>query len=598
MEEMKYYHRAIRLAVPAILSLLAVACDPSEDTNQKPQVTGPAESANSGQVVADSIYSGGDILTMVGDQPGYVEALAIRDGKIIAVGSQDELQQYKRDSTRQIDLEGKTLLPGFYDAHSHFFQTAIKLSTVSLDPPPAGNVTNIDDIISLLKTELNTNPRKAGEWLYGWGYDNGMLKDNRHPTKMDLDKVSTEVPICIYHFSGHMLVLNSKGLELMGFTAESVAPEGGVIQRMPGSSEPSGIIEEQAIKPVMMQMLASVQGEHMIKLMDRSQQLYKQHGYTSMLEMAGTPELVTAFRSYAAAGKLDIDLSAAVLSVTQSAEQTAKQFSLSYQDRFRVIGGKINLDGGSPGRTAFLREPYYTQDEGKPAGYRGYPSVTNQDELDAVVTSFYQAQIPLFIHALGDAAIDQAIRAVTVAQQAYPREDIRQQLIHLQVFQPDQIQALKALDVSLTFQNTHNYYFADFHASSTLGPERTGKLCPMATAIKEGFNVTFHHDSPVHPVSQIDIIWMAVNRTSRSGKMYGPEERIGVYQALQASTINAAWQFFEEDSKGSLEVGKLADLVILDNNPLKVAPEDINQIQVLETIKEGATVWSQKQKKT
>ena len=592
---MEYYHRAIRLVVPAILGLLTVACDPSADTDQHPQATGRAESTDHSQVLADSIYFGGDILTMAGDQPSYVEALAIRDGKIIAAGSQDELQQYMRDGTRLINLEGKALLPGFYDAHSHFFQTAVKLSTVNLDPPPAGTVTSIDDIASVLRTELNTNPRKADEWLYGWGYDNGMLKENRHPTKVDLDKVSTEVPISIYHFSSHMLVLNSKGLELMGFTAESVAPEGGVIRRMPGSAEPNGIIEEQAIMPVLEQMLASVQGENMVELMDRSQQLYKQHGYTSMLEMAGTPELVAAFQSYAAAGKLDIDLSSAVLSVTQSAEQTAKQFSLTYQDRFRVIGGKINLDGGSPGRTAYLREPYYTQEEGKPAGYRGYPSVTNQEELDAVVASFYQVQIPFFIHALGDAAIDQVIHAVTAAQQAYPRDDIRQQLIHLQVFQPDQMQALKALDVSLTFQNTHNYYFADFHAASTLGPERTGKLCPMATAINEGFNVTFHHDSPVHPVSQIDIIWMAVNRTSRSGKLYGPKERISVYQALQASTINAAWQFFEEDSKGSLEVGKLADLVILDRNPLKVSKEDIQQIQVLETIKDGATVWSQMQ---
>lgn len=595
---MKHYQRAMWLAIPAILSFLAVAGEPAEESNKKSPVTGSAEPEKSGQVAADSIYSGGDILTMAGDKPGYVEALAVRDGKIIAAGRQDELQQYKRDSTRLIDLEGKTLLPGFYDAHSHFFQTAIKLSTVSLDPPPAGTVTNIDDIISMLETELNSNPRKNGEWLYGWGYDNGMLQDNRHPTKMDLDKVSSEVPISVYHFSSHMLVLNSKGLELMGFTADSVDPEGGVIRRMPGSREPNGIIEEQAIKPVMMKMLASVQGEHMLELMDRSQQLYKQNGYTSMLEMASTPELVAAFQSYAAAGKLDIDLSAAVLSVTQSAEQTAKQFSLSYQDRFRVIGGKINLDGGSPGRTAFLREPYYTQDEGKSAGYRGYSSVPNQDELEAVVSSFYQVQIPLFIHALGDAAIDQAIAAVTTAQHTYPREDIRQQLIHLQVFQSDQIKALKALDVSLTFQNTHNYYFADFHASSTLGPERTEKLCPMATAINEGFNVTFHHDSPVHPVSQIDIIWMAVNRTSRSEKVYGPKERIGVYQALQASTINAAWQFFEEDSKGSLEVGKLADLVILDSNPLKVAKKDIKQIQVLETIKEGATVWSKTRNKT
>ena len=147
--------------------------------------------------------------------------------------------------------------------------------------------------------------------------------------------------------------------------------------------------------------------------------------------------------------------------------------------------------------------------------------------------------------------------------------------------------------MSLTFQNTHNFYFADFHARETLGPERTNKLCPMGTAWKEGFSVTFHHDAPVHPVDQLDLIWMAANRASRSGTVYGPEERLTPYQALQASTINAAWQFFEEKDKGSLEVGKLADMVVLDKNPLKVDRATIKDIKVVETIKEGKTIWSE-----
>ena len=153
-----------------------------------------------------------------------------------------------------------------------------------------------------------------------------------------------------------------------------------------------------------------------------------------MLEMAATPKLIDPFKAYAAAGKLDLDLSAAILAVRQPATETAKQFSLSYQDRFRVVGGKVNLDGGSPGRTAYLREPYFTQDAGVTADYRGYSSITKQQDLDEMVTSFYEAKIPIFIHALGDAAIDQAIHAVTTAQKTHPREDIRQQLIHLQVF--------------------------------------------------------------------------------------------------------------------------------------------------------------------
>ena len=528
---------------------------------------------------------------MAGDSPDYVKALAVHDGKILAIGSKEEIMKFRNGETVIVDLNGKTMLPGFYDAHSHFFHTAVKLSTVNLDPPPAGKITSIDEIVLILKSELKQVPRKPGEWLYGWGYDNGMLKDRRHPTKLDLDKISLEVPIAVYHFSGHMLVLNSKGLETMGFTADSVDPEGGLIRRMPNSKEPNGIIEEQALKPILDQLLASIQGKRMFELLDQSQDLYIQQGFTTMLEMLSTPDLVGAFTAYAAAGKLKIDLSTAVSTSSLPAAGIEELLSFDYKDRFRVIGGKVNLDGGSPGRTAYLREPYFTQDAGVADDYRGYPSMTKQADIDALIAEFYELQVPIFIHALGDAAIDQAILAITNAQKKHPRKDIRQQLIHLQIFQPDQLHALTKLDVSLTFQNTHNFYFADFHATNTLGPERTENLGPMGSAWRQGFNVTMHHDSPVHPVSQIDLIWIATNRTSRSGKLYGPKERLSIYQALQGSTINAAWQFFEEKSKGSLEVGKLADLVILDTDPLKIDKQDIKNIKVLETIKEGRTIW-------
>jgi predicted amidohydrolase YtcJ len=565
----------MRFLSVAVLGLLIAACDSSLEESE------PAE----------TIFYGGDILTMVGEAPEYAESLAVGDGKILALGARQDMQKYQSSTTRLVDLQGKTMLPGFFDAHSHFYQTAVKLSTVNLDPPPAGKTTSIDDILAVLEAELELHPRTENQWLFGWGYDNGMLNENRHPTKEDLDKVSLDIPIAIYHFSGHMLVLNSRGLEEMGFTANSVAPQGGVIRRLPDSREPNGIIEEQATMPVLQLLLASVGGERLFELLDESQLQYKRQGFTTMLEMAALPPLLDAFKAYAAAGKLDIDLASAVMAISQPAKETAQLVSRHYQQGFRVAGAKVNLDGGSPGRTAYLREPYFTQDVGVPADYRGYSSITQQQDLDDLVANYYKLETPIFIHALGDAAIDQAIHAVSAAQKNFPREDIRQQLIHLQVFQPDQMQALKKLDVSLTFQGTHNYYFADFHAANTLGPERTETLCPAGSAWREGFNVTLHHDSPVHPVNQLDLIWIASNRTSRSGKLYGPHERLSVYQALQASTINAAWQFSEEDSKGSLEVGKLADLVILDKNPLKMDKRDIRNIEVIETIKEGRTVW-------
>ena len=314
---------------------------------------------------------------------------------------------------------------------------SIKLSTVNLDSPSAGKISTIDDIINALSEDLKANPRQPDEWLYGWGYDNGFLKENRHPTKQDLDKVSTEVPIAIIHFSTHMMVLNSRALELAGFNVDSVAPEGGVIRRMPGSNEPNGVLEEQTIKPLLLQLMTSAQGEQAFDLLDQSQEMYKRNGFTSVLEMAGTPDLVAAFQAYADQGRLDIDLSTAVLSTQQSAEETAKQFSLAYAKRFRVVGGKVNLDGGTPGRTAFLREPYFKQDEGAPADYRGYSSIIEQAYMDQLVTSYYKEQIPFFIHALGDAAIDQAIHAITAARAAHPRQDVRQQLIHVQVLKED-----------------------------------------------------------------------------------------------------------------------------------------------------------------
>ncbi len=564
----------------AIICLLITACS-----------DGPGNEGMASALQADTIYYGGDIITMAGASPEYVEALAVADGKILYAGNKQQALGYQGDNTALRDLTGKTLLPGFIDAHSHFMLTAVKLSTVNLDPPPAGTVTSITEMVDKLKTELLAKPRKKGEWLFSWGYDHAMLAEARHPTKHDLDQVSTEIPIAAYHFSAHMVVLNSVALELLGFDENSVAPEGGVIQRMPGSMEPNGIIEEQALLPVKKVMLDSAQGEVLIDLFDKTQQVYMSEGFTTITEMAGFPHTVRAMQAYAESGALKIDLMTAVLAVAQKASETAKQFSQDYSDHFRVGGGKVNLDGGTPGRTAYLREPYYTQNEGVDADYRGYSSIAKQEDVNTLVASFYQQKIPIFIHALGDAAIDQAIAAVDYAEKNYPREDIRTQLIHLQVFKPDQMKTLSNHDVTLSFQNGHNFFFADFHNEFTLGPERTNKLCPMNSAMESGFSVTMHHDSPVLPVSQLDLIWIAANRTSRSDKVYGEEERISVYQALQASTINAAYQFFEEDKKGSLVAGKLADFVVLDKNPLKVAVETVKDITVMETIKEGETVW-------
>jgi predicted amidohydrolase YtcJ len=556
--------------------------------------------------MAGSVYYGGDIITMAGDQPEYVDAVAVDAGKIVAIGSREAVVKALAGPATLIDLKGQTLMPGFIDAHSHLMLTASKLSTVNMDPPPAGDVRSIEDIVSKLSAELAANPRSKGQWLTGWGFDNGMLSDERIPTRADLDRVSTEVPIVLMHFSAHMVVLNSAGLARVGYDRDYVPPPGGTIGR-DKSGEPNGIIEETAMFQLFKTLTADVLGPEAdlalgiplldaeyLKLLKEAQEIYLSKGFTTISDFATTPGDMALLSQLRDEGELKADVVAHMHNSFADLEQIRGWYSKDYNRHLRVGGAKINLDGGTPGRTAFLREPYYTPSPGLAADYRGYSSIPDQGELNSLVASYYQHQVPIFIHALGDAAVDQAITAVRYAEGKYPYDDIRTQLIHLQVVADDQFAALEKLDVCLTFQNTHNYYFADFHNSITLGPERTRKLNAMRTAMDRGFSTTFHHDSPVHPVDSLMLVWIAVNRESRSGAVYGPEERLTVYQALRAATIEGAWQFHEEERKGSLEVGKFADMVVLDSNPLKTKPSDLADIQVVQTIKEGVVIYASK----
>ena len=309
--------------------------------------------------VADTIYFGGDIITMEGAAPAYVEAVSVTDGEISFVGARTAALAMAGETTQRVDLDGRTLIPGFIDSHSHFILTAVKLATVNLDPPPAGSVESIAEILDALREALQARTYDDQNWLFGWGYDTAMLEDSRHPTKADLDLVSSEVPIVLLHFSTHMVAVNSKALELLGIDENSVAPEGGVIRRMPDGKAPNGVLEEQAIYPVFQRLRAIAQGERLVALMDEAQEVYLSKGFTTALEFGAMVDDVGTLEAYAASGKLKLDLIAAVMALSQGAGATAGLRSDDYKNHFRVAGGKINLDGGSPGRTAFLPRPLF-----------------------------------------------------------------------------------------------------------------------------------------------------------------------------------------------------------------------------------------------
>jgi predicted amidohydrolase YtcJ len=546
-----------------------------------------------------SLYFNGPILTMT---DVAAPAVAVQNGRIVMVDSPSAIKTQFGDKIRMIDLQGKTLMPGFFDAHSHVTMSAAKLAVVNTDPPPAGPADSIESIQRVLRERLLSAPPAAGEWLVGWGYDNAMLAEGRHPTRADLDAVSTEIPIVLIHFSSHQVVVNSMGLQRAGISAATPDPKGGRIERFAGSEEPNGILQENAMYGVIFPVLNTLldggadieggeaPGEKALQYMDAALQEYMREGFTTVTEMGATPLPLALLQEMARQRRLPVDVVAMPLSKAYQPQQVADLYSARYHNRLRVGGVKIILDGGSPGRSAYLREPYYVQLPGE-INYRGYPHIGDQDTLNALVAGHHMAGNPLYIHALGDAALDQAIVALRGLPRSGPGPGRRTQIIHVQQAQADQLDALAELETTLTFQVAHNFYFGDFHREKIYGPARTQRLNPAKSALERNLSVSIHHDSPVHPIDQFTLIWAAVNRLTRSGQVIGEDQKITVLQALRASTIEAAYQFYEDDRKGSIEVGKLADLIILSHNPLEIDPLQLRSIQVLQTIKDGETVY-------
>ncbi|HEB81355.1 MAG TPA: amidohydrolase [Gammaproteobacteria bacterium] len=537
------------------------------------------------------VYTNGVILTMNDAMP-QAEAVAVKDGKILAAGRKSEVMKKAGGKAETIDLKGKTLMPGFIDSHSHLGLAGTKLALANMSNPPAGPITSIEDIQQGFRDWIKEHQIKPGDGRVaaGWGYDHTQLKEHRHPTRDDLDKVSKDIPIVLIHFSTHQTVLNTPALKLFKINENTPDPEGGRILREKDGKTPNGILQETASIPVKLKIFGATYEEKKRRIL-MAQQNYLENGFTTAQEAAVLDqEWVDAFRHLGRDGDLKLDV--AGLAFFKVADELLANYEKDrqYKNHFRLAGVKLILDGGSPGRSAFLRDPYYVQKEGEKY-FRGVPLFPKQEDIDRMVAGYYEKGWQAYIHALGDAAVDQAIHAIEGAEKKYPGKDRRTQIIHAQLFHEDQIEKVASLDATVSFQIAHVFYFGDFHRQETFGPQLAEHLCPVRSALDHGLSVSIHHDAPVHPADQLFLIWNAVNRVTRSGHVLGPNERISVMDALKASTINAAYQLKEEKIKGSIEPGKLADFVVLSDNPLSIDPMKLKDIKVLETIKEGQTVF-------
>ncbi len=534
------------------------------------------------------IFVNGIVLTMDA-QNRIAEAVSVRDGVIEAVGGSEAMLAMATDDTQVVDLRGRTLMPGFVDAHGHFPGSGQTVFSVDLNSPPIGDVTDIEQLLARL-SEFAL--RRTDGWVVGHGYDDTLLREKRHPTRDDLDRVSQDRPVAIVHVSGHLAVVNTAALAALGIDESTPDPEGGVIVRDPASADgrrPNGVLEETAARAVWDHTLdlGVMDG---LRMTTQAAKEYLAVGVTTA-SAGGMPSAVAELLGFLS-GLNQFSQRVALFPLFEEVGDSLLSGERSLADfagaRVSVPRVKIIADGSIQGYTGYLSEPYYVPFKGD-ASYRGYPSVL-REELFRQVEALYERRIPVAIHCNGDASIDDGLDAIEAAMAAHPWPEARPLIIHAQMTRKDQIDRMAELGVTPSFFSAHTYYWGDRHAAIFMGPERAANMSPARWALDAGVRFSSHLDTPVTPMLPLQAVWSQVERESTGGVVIGPAQRIGRMPALRAVTIDAAWQVFMENEIGSIEPGKRADLVVLSENPLTA--QNIRGIKVDRTVIDGATVYA------
>lgn len=533
------------------------------------------------------IFVNAQIIT-VDDAFPQAEAVAVRDGRILAVGTREEVNRAAGTGASLRDLGGAALAPGFIDTHGHFAMLAQTAGMANVQPPPAGPVRSIPELLAQLEAWALAHPDSP--WILGWGYDDSLLAEQRHPAREDLDAVSTEKPVFLMHTSAHLAACNSLCLDAIGISAETPDPEGGIIRRQSDGRTPNGVLEETALYLAYALLPQPVESQRLAGL-SAVQALYASYGITTAQEGAAQGQNIADLQKVAARGDLYLDVVAYQLFQKDGVIPEDFAVSKTYDSRFRIGGIKLLLDGSLQGRTGWLTQPYATQEPGQPAEYSGY-RIHSDESVANLFEQAYARDIQIIAHANGDRAIDQYLDMMTPVMAAHPGQDQRPVVIHAQAARQDQLEEMAAAGILPSFFAAHPFYWGDWHRDAILGPERAAFISPLAAAKALGIRYTVHNDPPVVPPDVIRLLWVSVSRETRSGQVLGEDQRASPMDALRAVTLNAARQYFEEAEKGSITPGKKADFVILSDNPLTMDPADLQSIRVLETIKEGVTIYT------
>ena len=527
---------------------------------------------------------------MAGAEATYVEALAVKDGKIAFAGSKSNALKMKGDVTKIVDLGGKTLLPGFIDGHSHYINSLLVADQCKLYSPPSGPGKDVPSIIAELKRYATERKIPKGEMIMGYGYDDTVMPGGRLLNRDDLDEAFPDNPVRIEHVSMHGVVLNSLALKYYDISVETETPAGGVIVRKPGTKEPWGLIMETAFLPVVAKS-EPMTAQREINATRAGQMLYAENGVTTAHEGATHFPQIQTIQRASDAGANIIDVVA--YPFITDADKVLAEYPLEkwtkYENRFKLGGVKITLDGSPQGRTAYFTTPYLTGGPSGEKNWKGEPTFP-QDLANKMFKKVYEMNVPLLVHCNGDASIDAFLTAYEFVRAGDYSKPWNVTTIHTQFIRKDQIAKYVQYKIRPSFYTLHTFYFADAHIANR-GREQAMYISPMRDAIDAGLRPTNHTDFVVAPLDQMMMLYSAVNRISRAGAEIGLDQRVNPYEGLKCMTEWASEQYGEQASKGTLEAGKRADLVILNKDPLKVDPKAIKDIKVVETIKDGVSIF-------
>ena len=528
--------------------------------------------------IADRLFTNGSFHTLDPSRPDGppADALASWRGRIVAVGSQAEVDALVGPHTEVVDLVGATVLPGFIETHMHPIAAGVMMSAAQIGYPACHD---IDGVVAALAARANMTP--TGEPIQTWGYDDSLMDDDRHLTRDDLNRASTNHPILVRHVSGHLSYANDRALELAGIAENVEDPVGGLFQR-DGSGRLNGCMEETAGFAVSA-ALPTASLEDTAAAVKAISDLCLSVGTTTMTDAAVvTPTMYAAYQQGVEDGSLRVRTQ--VFPIWRTAGDLPFHTGIG-DDRLSIGAMKFISDGSIQGYTACLCKGYH--DRPDVHGYEVIPAA----ELTEMVVDAHAGGWQVAIHANGDAAIDNALDAIEAALTAHPRHDHRHRIEHCQTAREDQLERMARLGVLASVFANHIWYWGDRHRDRFLGPERGSRIDPLASFTAHGIVHALHCDMPVTPLDPLFTIWTAVNRITRDGELLGPDQRARVADAVAGYTSAAAFVSMEEHDKGTLEVGKLADLVVLDADPFEVDPMAIKDIAVLATVVGGVVEY-------